>query len=126
MLTHYFCHLPKGLERCFVLNTQEFQIKNIIGWSSLGIRSSKFSCKPSDNIVSWVFQVQNLRFFRHLLYCTGEQSRYGKDTIPMVAIQGSAGVSLKVRLCSPLAAGYAFRVGVVLDYPQLLSSSTSQ
>ena len=32
----------------------------------------------------------------------------------------------KVRFCSPLEAGYTILVGASLDYPQLLSSSTSQ
>ena len=52
------CHLPKGLGRCFVLNTQLFRLEKC-HCLKLSLYSS-FSFKSSDKIVSWVFQIPNL------------------------------------------------------------------
>ena len=75
------------------------------------------------------FKFKTFGYFRHRLYWLkhGEkQNSNGGAAILSADGAKVPGVSLKVRFCSPLVAGYMFLVGVALDYPQLLSSSTSQ
>ena len=97
------CHLPKGLERCFELNAQQFRLEKChllkLSWYS------KYSFKSSDKNESLVQQVQNLSVISDIVFIGWSMVRSSNSNggAAILSADGAKvpGVSLKVRYCSP-------------------------
>ena len=58
------CHLPKGLGRCFLLNSQQLRLENC-QWLGVVLVYSQFAFKSSVKLSLWCFKFKPFGYFRH-------------------------------------------------------------